>query len=205
VLTNGTGKALQDVYLAFKSPMRTERGDYTDWLLYLKSWQPGVSINLGQEFSKSDQGQAPASPGGDGWDRAARVKGTLDLWQAQAWNGALERFASVSGDGAMDNVPQSFVLMSLFDRLATIPNEQLDDPKRVELLRRGARHLDRSSAIAAGALVVVAHSEGAMPVPLEVEGDKITGDGPIFYQFVLPLDRMSVDAQLATTEPSGGN
>ena len=33
-----------------------------------------------------------------------------------------------------------------------------------------------------------------MPVPLEVEGDKVTGDGPVYYQFVLPLDARAVVA-----------
>ena len=39
--------------------------------------------------------------------------------------------------------------------------------------------------------MIIARSYGnvPMPVPLEVEGDKITGDGPVYYQFVLPLQR----------------
>jgi len=92
------------------------------------------------------------------------------------------------------------VLASFFDRLAPIPNTPGDSPDRVDLLRRGARHLDRSSAVAAGALVVIARSHGdvPMPVPLQVEGDKITGPGPVYYQFVLPLDHSAVENAPAT-------
>ena len=42
-----------------------------------------------------------------------------------------------------------------------------------------------------------------MPVPLEVEGDKITGPGVVYYQFVLPLDHSALAA--AATQPSEKN
>ena len=66
-------------------------------------------------------------------------------------------------------------------------------------------HLDRSAALGAGGLVIIARSTGAMPIPLEVEGDKITGDGPIYYQFVLPLDHTALDAEAATQPAAGAN
>ena len=95
--------------------------------------------------------------------------------------------------------------MSLFDRLKPMRNET-PDPTRVDIIRRGARRLDRSAAIGAGALLVVAHTTGPLPIPLTVEGDKITGDGPIYYQFVLPLDRQAVEQEIqaAATQPSRG-
>ena len=38
-----------------------------------------------------------------------------------------------------------------------------------------------------------------MPVPLEVEGDKVTGEGPVYYQFVLPLDRPAPEPETTQT------
>ena len=104
------------------------------------------------------------------------------------------------GDAIVEDTSSSFVLVSLFDRLMPLRNEQLDSPNRVELIRRGAHHLDRSASVASGALVILARSPAniAMPVPLEVEGDKVTGDGPVYYQFVLPLD--SPGARVPTTQ-----
>ena len=84
VLTNATGQRLEDVYIAFKYP--TGRINTDDWLLFLNSWNPGVSINLSQEFL-TDQSpdalpllsrQAAAVPGGNNimaWPRASYLAG----------------------------------------------------------------------------------------------------------------------------------
>ena len=88
--------------------------------------------------------------------------------------------------------------MSFFDRLSPLKNET-DKADRVEILRRGCRHLDRSAALAAGALVVLAQADGPLPFPLTVEGEPMSGTGTVFYQYVLPLDRTPLEA--ATTQP----
>jgi hypothetical protein len=56
-----------------------------------------------------------------------------------------------------------------------------------------------------GGLVVLAESEderSPLPMPLEVEGDKIDGWGTTYYQFVLPLDTSYFSNP--ATHPSGG-
>jgi hypothetical protein len=59
--------------------------------------------------------------------------------------------------------------------------------------------LDVSQAICSGSLVVLADTQGPLPIPLDVDGSRVSGDGTIFYQFVLPLDR---SAMAPTTQPS---
>jgi hypothetical protein len=101
-------------------------------------------------------------------------------------------------------VMRSWPMLSLFDRLPPMRNStQPGQGARVELLRRGARHLDVSAAVAAGQLVVLAESEAnaPLPIPLEVEGDAVTGRGRVFYQFVLPLDRSAVAGPPPPDEP----
>ena len=94
----------------------------------------------------------------------------------------------------------SLPLLSISSRIPPMRNTQLPTESgdgnrkrfktdRVELLRLNGRAFDVSSAVAAGNMVVLAHSEGPMPVPLELDGNKIAGNGVVFYQFVLPLER----------------
>ena len=59
--------------------------------------------------------------------------------------------------------------------------------------------LDLSQSLGAGALIVMAEANGPIPIPIEVDGDPVTGDGLSFYQFVLPLDHSSLGS---TTQPS---
>ena len=74
------------------------------------------------------------------------------------------------------------------------------------MLRRGGRHLDRSAALAAGSMVVLAEVPGALPFPMTVEGDPVTGDGLTFYQFVIPIDRSAMTQDdSAATKPSQDN
>jgi hypothetical protein len=205
ILTNATGQRLQDVYFAFKYP-----GDVTamDWVLWKKAWEPGVSIDLGKEFYLDDKGDRPAILNPQegirpNTGKADRIKAAMQSWQDLLWDPMLKSKASVSGEGVLDDVRESYVLVSFFDRLKPLYNDDPNNQTRVELIRRGARHLDRSASIAAGALVIIARSSGdlPMPVPLEVEGEKITGDGPVYYQFVLPLDRSGLEAA-ASTQPA---
>jgi hypothetical protein len=47
-------------------------------------------------------------------------------------------------------------------------------------------------------MLIFAQSQGPLPMPLEVEGEPVKGDGLIFYQIVLPMDR---SALTPTTSP----
>jgi hypothetical protein len=93
--------------------------------------------------------------------------------------------------------------MSLFDRFP--PPKARQTMTRFEMLRRSGRKFDVSHSLAAGAMVVLAHSDDNSPLPfgLEVQGDKVEGAGTIFYQFVLPMDRSKINQEaIPTTEPS---
>ena len=102
-------------------------------------------------------------------------------------------------------------MLSVFNRLPSMVNSietsnitgnQKYSEDRVELYARGARMLDTSPSISAGQLVILASNKGPLPIPVEVNGDKIGGDGTVFYQFILPLDRGKADAP--TTRAAGG-
>jgi hypothetical protein len=199
-LTNGTGTTLRNVYFCFKYPQG--ESEFKDWLMYVPKWDPGVTLDLTKEFASA----LPLSvEGGNYPERGKQVKGTiLNAWQPELFNPILKRAASAGmGEGYLNDaheaVPRSIPILSFFDRLAPIRNDNVNSADRVEILRRGARHLDRSAAIAAGALVVVAQADTPLPMPLKVEGDPVSGEGTTFYQFVIPLDRAAVDA--ATTQP----
>ena len=203
ILTNGTGKKLEDIYIAFKYPGQGVGGG--DYVLWLKSWDAGVSVDLARAFYMNDEGKRPSLPNREGGyvpgtDKTDRLAGPLNLaWQENVWNPLLRSQNSNIGDGKMTDLNQTFVLLSFFSRLQPMENQTSDNRDRADVLRRGARRLDRSAALAAGSLVILGHSYGPIPVPLEVEGDKMTGDGPVYYQFVLPLQR---DGVSAATQPA---
>ena len=99
---------------------------------------------------------------------------------------------------------RSFPVMSLFDRLPPSRNTAKNtsgqyNSDRFELQRRGGRGLDMSQTVTAGQLLVLAQAHGPLPIPMEVEGQKVIGDGTILYQCVVPLDRTA--AENPTTRP----
>jgi len=106
-------------------------------------------------------------------------------------------------DDSGREVPKSFPMMSLFQRLPPMKNFNLRQaPDRSELLRRAGRYLDVSNEVAAGRLVVLAEADGEtqLPFDLEVEGEKIAGHGRLLYQCALELEHLGVTA-MPTTEP----
>jgi hypothetical protein len=70
---------------------------------------------------------------------------------------------------------------------------------RTDILRRGARMLDMSQAIAAGSMVILAEAPGPLPIPMTVSGETVGGEGLNFYQFVIPVDRSPLKS---TTQPA---
>lgn len=190
-ITNGTGQRLRNVYIAFKYP--GDSGIAGDWMLYLPSWDAGVTLDLNKEFNKGDDGKPLefVNPTGANPDGNRKVRGRLDQDWSRYW---FPRFRSrmmtdSQFDDSSDLIRRSLPMLSFFERLAPMKNESQGRNDRVELLRRGARHLDVSQALAAGSLVVLAEAEGPLPFPLVVEGDPVRGSGTTFYQFILPLDR----------------
>jgi hypothetical protein len=200
-LTNGTGVRLKNIYLAFKSPLGTE---WSDWVLYIPSWDAGVTIDLNTAFNKPDD-PAKAFPniGSTAPEEGKRVKGLIARQWDQYWYKPMRGTNMLGSEGTRDDfndrIRRSLPMLSLFDRLPTVRNEASKND-RFELLRRGGRQLDLSGALAAGALIVLAEADDAvkLPFPLYVEGSRIDGSGINFYQFVLPLDHSKL---AATTRP----
>jgi hypothetical protein len=207
-VTNGTGKLLRNVYIAFSYPVQGGLGG--DYLLYLPVWEPGITLDLNREFMRAgEDGKPTPTVGINGTpDEGKRVRGKIDVNWFPYWEQKLKpRMMETRFDDHLDRVRRSFPVMSFFERLPPTKNPG-NKNERVELLRRGARHLDVSHLLAAGALVVLAESAEPMPVPLEVEGSLVGGTGTTLYQFLLPLDRSRLIApdededQGATTAPA---
>lgn len=197
-LTNGTGQALRNVYIAFRYPRTSVAAYDGDWVYFRRSWDPGVTLDLERDFARSEDGTrdlpmtfAIADVGG-----ALRLKGRLDRDWMPYWTDNLTGGANYEAtyDDSSRPMRKSLPMMSFFDRMPPMRNlgRAPQRTTRLELLRRGGRWLDMSAAVAAGQLVVIAEANGPLPIPMEVEGDRVTGDGLILYQFALPLDH-SVD------------
>jgi hypothetical protein len=213
-ITNGTGKRLRNVYIAFNFP--GEGGfDTGKWVLYLPSWDAGITLDLNKEFNLRDDGQRFLGGLTDTMnpDRGRKVKGRVDFDWAPYWYGKLR--TGLMGDNNFndtnDAVRRTLPMLSFFESLPPSKNEG-NRTDRFELLRRGGRYLDISHILSAGAMVVLAEAErneAPLPLPLSVEGEPVTGSGNTFYQFILPLDHSKLEADLkasaaeeATTQPA---
>lgn len=202
-LLNATGRRLKNVYLVYTEPLRAGGGGGDDLIYFLPWWETSQSINLATEFDNKTRfiGREAGALNGtpeQGFKlrgrlgRAGQDAGWSRFWYATMRNNGL-------GNDRIDDldaqVPKSFPMMSLFGRLPPMRNgTERSQQDRVEILRRGGRNLDVSNAIAAGRLVVLAQSDDEQPIPfpLEVEGDKVEGKGKLFYQSILPLERIEL-------------
>jgi hypothetical protein len=198
-LDNLTGVNLRNVYIAFHNPS----GQDFDYVIYVPSWPStgaGARLDLAQllkspqvPFRGLSQPGSP-DPGGD-----SPCWGNIPQQFAFFWHRSLDPGGvmgnSIGNSKVLDDMahtPVELPVLSLFDR---IPPAQKDEGARTQpytLLRRGARHLDMSAAVAAGEMVVVAQTADTQPLPfpLEVNGSKVGGDGTVFFQFALPLERV---------------
>jgi hypothetical protein len=99
-------------------------------------------------------------------------------------------------------VRTSVVVMTLFDRIPPVKNDPATRYSRPELLRRGGREMDMSQLVAAGNLVILAEVDNApLPFPLDVEGERMKGEGRVFYQATLPMRGRSRLAPPPADEP----
>jgi len=213
-LTNATGKQLRNIFIAFSHPGGTGGSSPGDWLLYIPRWDAGVTYDLNKEFNKGADGKTPPSTigiatGAPTPNNDTRFIGRLrELnWLDYFTGGQQKSGIGVDTFNDAGEVHKSFIILSLFDRMTIQANKTYNAPlgprglaaSRIDFLRRGGRMLDLSQSLAAGALIVMAETNGPIPVPMEVDGDPVTGDGLSFYQFVLPLDHSSLGS---TTQPS---
>lgn len=198
VLTNGTPYNLTNIYIAFRYPRPD--GQSEDWVLYLPGWAKGASLDLNREFHGMGKDFVPqARPGPNQRAYGRLAVGNVAMEWTHYWYDQLR-----SGSGDWDDfgqpAPISMSILSLFDRLPTPRNTAApgDRSNRFDLLRTGARELDLSQILSAGGLVVLAQANGPLPIPLEVEGRAVDGEGSILFQAVISLEHPAVGA---TTRP----
>lgn len=211
VLFNRTGADFRHVYFAFNGPWL---GRY-DYVLYVPEWPDGKPIDLRALCNDASGGLAgPGSELAPGQGKV--ILGYLTFgergygfWDKYWLSGLGRRSTDVLFDDSRQTVRRSFPMLSLFDRMTPQPiRSGSGEDSRSELLRRGARRWDMSNVVAAGGLVVLAQAAGEpgtvpLPFPLEVEGDRVSGAGTVFYQFALPLDHSKVPTlPESTTQPA---
>src|SRR5206468_522872 len=100
---------------------------------------------------------------------------------------------SIGSNDHFDKDDRAALLMTIFDRLrpGRIAPEGTERQERYELLRRAGRQFDASNAVSAGQLLIFAKSEDAapLPFPMKVEGEQVKGEGVVYYQVIVPLER----------------
>ncbi len=200
-LTNATGQNLSEVYLAFK--LNADQ----DWMIYIPTWDKNLTYDLKKDLGKPlfvGKGNPLLGVPTQGKilsDELTPVS-TSNGWQS-FWFDHFHR-SSANEDPNVDEPSYDYVfpMLSVFDRLpamknnrgfSNLANKEVISEDRVELFNRGARMLDASSSINSGQLVILASNKGPLPTPLQIDGDKITGDGTTFYQFIMPIDRGKAD------------
>ena len=201
-LSNDTGHDLSNVILIFR-----DGRDAFDSVLALPDWKHGQSIDLKTLWQSADRKLSQVSDKRSGLNLfpGTPVRGRWS--DATAWlYEDLRRGLTTGMDIKFDDSPEngrnydrSWPLVALFGRCPTMTNF-VDETTRVDLLRRGVRQWDASPAVAAGALVIVAKSTGPLPLPLTVDGETPTGDGRLFFQAAVPLDRSAVNTP--ATQPT---
>jgi hypothetical protein len=194
-LDNLTGVDLHNVYIAFHNP--SAQG--ADYVIYLPNW-PSSGADVHQDLRKMlllQQLPLLGSRNGTGVNPAGDQAcwGDIKHQWAFYWHHGLQP-SGAGGSKTVDDfatgIPNSFPVLSLFDRI--LPAKK-DDQAQIDpytLLRRGARNLNMSPALAAGEMVVLAQADNQpLPFTLDVNGDKVAGTGTVFYQFALPIERVS--------------
>jgi hypothetical protein len=213
-ITNQTGMDFTDVYLAF-------RAKDDNRLIYLPKWSKSTTIDmtkdLGRPLLVGSGGGLEAEPGqgkiiSDSLGSAAVKSGnSRDLHWIGLWYPKIHGSALSSGADVEDsNMPYVFPMLSMFDLLPPpwnkppeVGSQRGESTDRYEIFRHGGRIFNLSQSIMAGQLVVLASASGTLPMPLQVDGDTIGGDGTVLYQYLLPVDRGDVDKP--TTQPAAAN
>lgn len=225
ILTNATPWDLREVYVVFRGGDLTGDGSNAggDRLLYLPDWKKGTSVDVGRVLADAqlrtigmDRQRGEGEPHDGkavygGLEVAHRGYGT-EVALGEGWAGYWYSRDSVKGAGGFGDSPVedansgyevSLPVCSLFDRVPPMRNARKKDggftDSRRDLVRVGSRWMNVSPAVAAGNLVVLAETNGPLPVPLLLDGSALEGSGTILCQFILPLSRASAP----TVEPTG--
>jgi hypothetical protein len=224
-LTNSTGVDLYNVYLVYHAtPSLPGRGQ-DDWMMRIippqnqsVAWPKGQTIDLAFLFREGLRGMYDQLENNELTDPATKqrfpaVWAQLNFIWMKHWqkSGKSDQDRISPGDRVgFSDADRAFLILSLFDRLRPLaPDDdelkqrfEYDMGKRVEILRYAERELDASHIVSSGQLLVLARSEpenkSPLPFPLEVEGVKIEGTGPVYYQFAVPITQRPAP----TTQPS---
>lgn len=212
-LVNNSGLHLKNVYIAFPYPRRSMQREA--FVLFLPTWQAGQTLPGVDQLIRGTAGSDPARrvsarPSQTQGPPNARtpVYGELRLEWAPFWytyyRSSLMTPGAAARDDWSENIRRSPAMLSLFNMLPPMSNEGMS-ADATQLLRRGARELDITSALIAGQMVIIAEAEEApLPVPLRVEGEAVAGEGRTIYQFVLPLDTREIDALRDSRDDEAG-
>ncbi len=176
-ITNGAGVELRDVYLAFRESGGGGAGEQV-WIVYLPILAKGQTLDLGAML----RGKLPFVGDDAGPDRSTAAWGRANVEWASYWMTRARR-------GADDRTARA--MLTFFGLIPPIPNSAVgmasDD--RFDLTRTGARFWDRSGAVLAGRMVVLATADGGAPYAMTVDGAALEGAGERVYQCVLAMDR----------------
>lgn len=202
ILTNNTGRNLRNVYVAFRTGGAGGRA--LDQLLYVASWDNGKPLDLNADFN-SVKAFGSNGPGPVARNPLQDDPSLANLGWEQYWHSRLERDKSYED---FPDHPANFAMLSLFNRLPPFSALGTGLSSRYDLHRAELRKLDVSDSLAAGKLIVLAQTAdpGPLPIPVAVDGDDVGGEGFVYYQFLLPLDRSVLDTQPApaTTQKAAG-
>jgi hypothetical protein len=124
------------------------------------------------------------------------MRGLLNRGWMASWG---EDFrSSIGSSDRYSNDDRAALLMTIFDRLWPGKFAQNNErAERYELLRRAGRQFDASNAVSAGQLLIFAKAEDAtpLPFPMKVEGEQVKGEGVVYYQVIVPMDRSGAATQ----------
>jgi hypothetical protein len=192
-LTNNTGHDLRSVFLIYARQADLPYQNADDEMISLRdssdghgSWGNGVTINLAETYIKL----GIANKGAELKTGVPGLRGPLNRTWMDGWTDDFKN--SIGSNDHFDKDDRAALLMTIFDRLWPGKiKEGLERPERYELLRRAGRQFDASGAISSGQLLIFAKSEDAapLPFPLKVEGEQVKGEGVVYYQVIVPLER----------------
>jgi len=201
-LTNNTGHELRSVFMIYARQPDLPYQLADDEMISLHdpsdgrgSWPNGVTIDLADTYQKLGIAGADFKTG------MAGQRGSLNRMWMGSW---AEDFKNTIGSSERyNNDDRAALLMTIFDRLwpgKISPNGERAE--RFELLRRAGRQFDASGAISAGQLLIFARAEDSapLPFPMKVEGEQVKGEGVVYYQVIVPMDRSGSATQAMTRE-----
>ena len=177
-LDNLTGVDLKNIYIAF------HYNDGKDYVFYVPFWSSNgndsrldfVKLLTGEQmpYQLTKNGMFDTSMNGEkvNW-------GNIDMQWQPYWQNSLAPAGPPGGTSEKGDLEHgwTFPVLGLFDRIKPPYKEDNLKLGTYVLLRRGARNLNMSPAIAAGELVIMAQTESGQPLPypLQVNGDKVAG------------------------------